>query len=296
MILRKLAPLAGVCVLLAACSGGGSSTTSPIPNRIASPQKSAAGTLTIGMPRVSTTGKRRKPDYVSPSTTFVTLWIDVNTSGFRQACSPAASQCTLDWTSTAGTHTFTVALDDGTAITGPGTILADYAQSETLNAGVNSIPTITLNGVAAQITFFSETFEAVNSPTCDIYSTSVNCFLTDYEIDDADGNQIVPPGNFDGDGACVVASDANLALVPVTCYTSPSGIDQSAIVICNPGTTGSFTLGGESSDVNSGATAPFGEVSPAQLATYSLAYPNQTAYTMSGWPTYTCSNGTISAI
>jgi hypothetical protein len=294
--LRGLAPLAGICILLAACSGGGAAGSSSTPLLPKSAQQSATGTLTIRFSHARTAGRVRKATYVSPSTTFVTLWIDGNTTGFRQACSPTASQCTLNWTSIAGAHTFTVAVDDGAAITGPGNILADSSQSETLEPGVNSIPTIILNGVAAQVTFISETLEAANSPTCDIYSTSVNCFLIDYEFDDADGNQIVPPGNFDGDGACLVATDANLTLVSTQCYTNPSGIDQSGIAICTPGTTGQFALGGESSDVNSGATGPFGEVSPSQLATYSLIYPTQSVYTTTNSPTYNCSNGTISTL
>lgn len=294
--MRGLAPLAGICILLAACSGGGAVGSSSTPILPKSAQQSATGALTLRLSHTRTAGRVRKATYVSPSTTFATLWIDADATGFRQACSPAASQCTLNWTSTAGAHTFTVAVDDGTAITGPGNILADYSQSETLVAGVNSIPTITLNGVAAQVSFVSETLEAVNTSPCTIYSTSVNCFLADYEFDDADGNQIVPPGNFDGDGACVVASDGNLALVTAVCYGSPSGLDQNTVVICTPGTTGTFTMGGQSNDVNDGATGPFGEVSPAQLATYSLVYPTQSAYTMTNWPTYNCSNGIISAM
>ncbi len=173
----------------------------------ASPQKSAAGTLTIGMPHVSTAGKRRRPGYVSPSTTYVTLWIDADTTGFRQACSPVASQCTIDWVSTSGTHSFTLALDDGAAISGPGNVLADYAQSETLAAGVNSLPTITLNGVAAQDTYFSEVLDAANSSTCGLYGADVNCFIADYEVDDADGNQIMPPGKFRRQRRCCIVAE-----------------------------------------------------------------------------------------
>ena len=289
MILRKLAPLAGACVIFAACSGSGSSTTSPIPNRVAASQKSAAGTLMIGMPHRAA-GKRRKPGYVAPSTTFVTLWIDADTTGFRQACSPSASQCTLNWTSYEGDHTFAVEIDDSAAIGGGGTVLAEGNESVTLTPGSNLLPPMTLNGVPASIDFVSETIDSASDPPCQALGAPINCVDIVYGLSDADGNYLVSPGLVDNGGIQVFSSAAYQT--PATVSLDSFGNDYTGVISCFFNATGALTVGYRLY-ANGGAGTP-GELSPAQVGSYALTYPDQTALPMLNWPVYQCTAGTIS--
>jgi hypothetical protein len=287
-------PLAGVCIILAACSGGGAADTAAIPVHSATPAQSATGTMTIRATRATPARKARRPAYVSPATTFATLWIDNDTTGFRTACPLPAGPCTIGWQSTYGPHTFVVELDDSPAFSGGGNVLADISAPEDLDGGNNNLPALTLNGVAAQVAFVSDTPAAANSPPCAVFGVSVNCIIAQYAVEDADGNFIQPPGNFDGGGACVTATDSNVAWITNTCNTNPSGLDQGVPAICAAGATGTFTFVAESEDAYAQQPGLAGPVSTAQLATYALTYPNQSAYAVSGWPAYNCSNGTIS--
>lgn len=309
MILRTLATLIASAVVLSACGGGGSSTnasTQTLPNAT---QQTATGTLTIGAAPGGTSSSKRRPAYVSPSTKYATLWIDSSTTGDREACSIAnglaTGTCTINWVSTSGVHTFTVAVDDASSINGGGNILGDISVSETLQAGANSLSNITLNAVVAQIGFVSE---AEKSSDCEDYDGGVNvtnCYVGQLVFEDADGNDIVPPGDYDQVAACLVQNGSLIISQGYICYgPGPQvGIPNPAFwIYCVPGATGTFTMGGESQDVLLGGDSGvpygtnYGEVSPGQQATYSLAYPNQANYTMNNWPSYSCSNGTVNAV
>jgi hypothetical protein len=292
---RMLAPLAGVCLMVAACSGGGSGDTPSIPIHTGSPQQSASGTMTIRVVRGEQHGTARRATYVSSSSTFATLWIDGDASGFRSACSLSTEPCTISWESTYGPHTFAVALDDSSSFAGGGNVLAENSADEFLDVGTNDLPILTLNGVAAQVAFVSDTPHPAYDPACEVFGVNVNCIDAQYATEDADGNLIQPPGNFDAGGACVTPTNIAVPYITNVCYTNPSGNDQGLAVLCASGATGTFTYVAESSDAYSEQPGIFGEVSAAQLAFYSLIYPNQSAYGVSGFPTYTCSNGTISA-
>ncbi len=310
MILRTVATLIASTVVLAACGGGGSSTaasTQTLPNVA---QQTATGTLTIGGAQIGTAGTKRRPAYVSPSTKWATLWIDSNTTGDREACSVAnglaTGTCTINWVSTSGVHTFSVAVDDATSINGPGNILGDISVSETLQAGVNSLPNITLHSVVAQIGLLNEAESAEGSVTCNLASdpNSTNCYTGQIAFEDADGNDIVYPGDFDQLAACLVQNGSLIISQGYNCYGPGPQEDliYGFYVWCQAGATGTFTMGGESQDVLLGEDSGipygvnYGEVSPAQQATYSLSYPNQADYTMNNWPSYSCSDGTITAV
>jgi hypothetical protein len=305
MILRTLAPLIASTVVLAGCSGGGGSSTNGSTQALPNATQAATGTLTIGAAPAGTASNKRRPAYVSPSTTFATLWIDGSTTGDRQACSPGAGAggtgtCTINWVSTSGAHTFTVAVDDATSINGPGNILADYSLDEVLQTGVNSLPNITLNGVVAQTAFVSETLYPAGNSNCGSAS-SPNCFYGKFDYLDADGNAIVAPGNFDGGGACINPSNtpgANYNCLP---FALSPGLNEEFGAICAPGENDTFTFVGASYAATNPSEAGryginYGEVSPAQQATYSLVYPNQTSYVMNNWPTYSCVDGTIATV
>jgi hypothetical protein len=310
MILRTLAPCIASTVVLAACSGGGASpnaSTQTVPNAA---QQTATGTLTIGAAPSGSTSSKRRPAYVSPSTKFATLWIDSNATGDREACSVAnglaTGTCTINWVSTSGTHTFTVAVDDATSINGPGNILGDASVSETLQVGANSLANITLNGVVAQIGFVSEVESPAGAIACEsLGQPTSNCYQGELAFEDADGNDIVYPGHYDQLAACLVQNGSLIISQGYACYGPgpQAGLTYPSFWIdCIAGATGTFTMGGESQDVLLGDDddipygTGYGEVSPAQQATYSLSHPSQSAYVMDNWPSYSCADGTVTAV
>jgi len=288
VILRKLAPLAGACLILAACSGGGAVGTPASPIPPSTSVQNATGTLTIGVPQASTAANARKPAFVSASTTYATLWIDAGATGFRQACSSSAT-CTINWTSTSGSHTFSVEVDDSPAVAGGGTVLADASVSENLAAGFNALSPIALNGVAAQVALVAENADAAGSAPCVPLGTGVNCYQGQWQVLDYDGNVIVPPGGFDNGGVCLDTTDGLEGFVAMSCTLSPSAT-PSFTLSCQSGATGTFGIVAGTYD---GTT--YGAMSGAQLGSYNLAYPNSDALAVQNWPTYDCTNGTISA-
>lgn len=312
---RHLVPLAMV-LLLDACSGGaGSTSTPPLSAVSVASRQIATGTLTIGRPASGRANTARTPAYVSASTTYATLWIDDSLTGTRAACSSgASSQCTINWTSTSGPHTFTVALDDSTSISGGGNVLADNSESITLTSGQNALPNLTLNGVVAELTYASETRYAAGNPACSAFefqdaNAGLNCFIGALYVADADGNVISNTtdnaiGSFDNGGICV--GQTNLTgyfYLPTVngdfCYstigdpTFTSGNETPFIATCSPGKTGTFTAHSFAYNLPPNLQPQAGEVAPEQLATYALVYPSQTYETLN-FPTYTCTAGSIS--
>ena len=135
-----------------------------------------------------------------------------------------------------------------------------------------------------------------------------NCFSGSYNIVDASGQIIVPPGNYDGGPVCVEASSSTGILVSgqnvdvPACSSSaieppgnaPSG-QQHFIVNCRTLNAGTFSLLAFSS-VSTGGIGT-GPLSNAQLTAYGLTYPNQGALAVENFPTYSCAtDGTISEI
>lgn len=291
-MVRNFVLPAGACVALAACSGGGSTgtpSTSIFPNSV---HQIASGTLMIIVPGSQTAGKVRKPAYVSPSTTYVTLWIDAAATGNRVACSPGSLHtCTLNWTSTSGSHTFAVAIDDSPSVTGGGNVLAEASSVENLVEGENTLSTITLNGVPAQITFHSESYFSGNSSQCtSVGITFDDCYYVSALVEDADGNTLVPPGRYDNGGICFNPNGEG-EMGNSNCVSGLiSGTFVDYQVACQPlNGTWTFTV-----VASAKGSAPYGEISAAQLASYNLQYPNQASLTMNDFPTYSCEFGVFS--
>lgn len=294
MHLRMLPPLVGVYAVLTACSGGGTAGTP-----VTSMHHAATGTLTLNVPQTSAAADARKPTYISPSTTFVTLWIDGSETGTRVSCTPVGftPTCTLNWVSTSGSHTFAVALDDSASVNGGGNVLAEGSAVETLVEGTNTLPTLTLNGVPAQIAFRSETlwtsFENSNCEGTPGY-TSGGCYSGSGSVEDADGNLIESSPHIDGGGLCLAPSDSSVgATSSSSCITGANASFAYLVyqVACQAADTGvtHFTL--VATPTNAG---PYGELSATQLATYNLTYPNQASIPLRSFPTYTCDFNDIS--
>jgi hypothetical protein len=296
MFSRKFALLIAFALTLAACSGGetaGGPAASTLPN---STRQAASGTLTIGAPTAGAAANSRKAAFVSPSTTFATLWIDGNaTANTRLACTPGGGttgQCTLQWSSTSGSHTFVIAVDDSPTAAGGGNVLADISVVENLTSGVNSLANVTLNGVPAEINHISEGVFQNPQAQCQLIASPGNCVTGHMTIEDADANYIASPSNLDNGGICLQPTDQSVGVVDeADCYTATTGANQYFGVWCAVGANGTFTISAASAQ----QSGPFGAASAAQLATYSLVYPNQTALAVLNWPTYVCSNGQITA-
>jgi hypothetical protein len=312
----RLVALLAITFVINACSGGSRSSgiASMSAGTIPAVQI-ATGTLTIGRSASDQPNAARKTAYVSPSTRYATLWIDDSLTGTRAACSAGtSSQCTINWSSTSGTHTFTVALDDSTSVAGGGSVLADNSETVTLTSGVNTLPNLTLNGVVAELSFESETSYAAGNAACSAWefpgaNVGLNCVLGSLYVADADGNVISNTtdnaiGNFDNGGMCV--GQTNLTgyfYLPTAdgefCYsvigdpTTTNGNDTLFIATCSPGKSGTFTVRSDAYNVALNLQPQAGEVSPQQLGTYSLVYPSQNYATLN-FPTYTCTSGTIS--
>jgi hypothetical protein len=287
-MIRRAGPLAVLVFFLGACSGGNTAGHAlPAPAPAAS--QHATGILRLTAHRAVAKSATRKPAYVSPSTTYITLWI-ANVS-FRVPCLPNGS-CTVAWTAQSGPQTFAAEVDDGT------TVLAEGSEDVTLAAGENDLPPITLNGVPATMVFDMTIAYPPNYDPCERYNTNGNCYVDYFYLADADGNAIEPPGDFEGGGMCITASDRTLTTDGQQCFSGPNlygsfgpeYIDRSIVAVCGPGTTGTFFFTGASA-----SSGTFGEVTAAQLSAFQLSEPNQSAFIVPGWPVYSCSNGTIAA-
>jgi len=296
LTVRYAAPLVALSLALSACSGGGGTGSAPTSALPASSQQVATGTLKIGMPATSgTAAGARKPAYVSPATTYATLWIDSSTTGVRQACTPGggngtSGQCTINWTSTAGTHAFNLEVDNSSSPSGPGAVLADNSFEENLTTGLNSLPNVILNAVPAGIDFIGETDLGPNA--CPGLNPGQNCFSGTFSIVDASGQNIVGPGDYDDFGVCA-APTSTVGFLAGTC----SGIEIETSIYFTAGCVPAAPPGTFTFSVAPVEYQPnnLGELSSAQLASYGLTYPNQNALAVDNFPTYTCAaNGTIS--
>jgi hypothetical protein len=301
---RMFASVISLAVALASCSGGGAAGSPPasiLPtSSLPSTSKQiATGTITIDVPKAATTSSTaRKPAFVSPATTFATLFIDSSLVGTRVYCTPGTAEnantgtCVINWTSTSGTHTFTVETDDGGPAGGIGQygfILGDASVSESLTAGTNTLANITLNASPSLVVYQSSDPESSSSPLCAAYGQNTNCIVAYYYTNDIDGDIIVAPGDYDNGGICF-SGGGNLTSVGPQCISTIPGAGVGSIIEqCVQGATGTF-------GVSDQAAVPLGtgSLSAAQISAYNLDYSN--LETNPGFPTFSCLNGTISTV
>jgi hypothetical protein len=262
---------------LAACGGGGSSPGAATPPQSAPQSTSKArGTLTFKLPNITKTATMnsgRKPAYVSPATSSVTLFIDGVAPGTTGTCTPFffLGTCSISFTTTPGTHTFAVETDTGTQILSEGT------GSYTLVSGDNTaLAPLTLNGVAVSA-FFDP----------DFITTGI------FYIVDANGFLISQPGTYDNGPITITSSDTSVAtIISPTSLASPApGVVLTATYACSPtlATSAPFNV------VVSEAASPTPSI-PLSL-TPSLSYGPSPPPVLGTSPTVTCTpsaaSGTI---
>jgi hypothetical protein len=305
MQLRPLASLIALAVVLNGCAAGGGTTNSgsTLPAALSVPVSSArvaTGTLTFAVPQssASTSSTARKTAYVSPGATYATLFIDGATPGTRKPCMPATTTtgtCSIDWQSTAGSHTFTAEVDAGGTQNGGGTVLADGTATESLTPGDNgTLAPITLNGVAASVKSLANTLYPSGDPQCTNALLTGNCYLVTIEVLDAVSDLIYQPGTFDND---IEIASTDFTISNHGWYgflPSATGGFTNLAFGCVAGQTGTFTLFGAA--VNGSPSVPAtGALSAAEISSNSLLYPFQYPFVATGFATFQCTNGTIVA-
>jgi serine/threonine-protein kinase len=193
---------AAALLLAAGCASGGTSSA-PVTSLPAAPSSSpsaAAGTalLTISfkIPSVAKPAAKaaRKPQYISPSTSSVTVGVDSATA--TTATSNCASgTCTVTVDLTPGAHTLAIRLYD--ALNGTGNELASNtaAPCTVTLSQANSCP-VTMYGLAKKIGVTSQSYDLAGSQAGGGYTYINGSTVNPFTIValDADGNQILGVG------------------------------------------------------------------------------------------------------
>jgi hypothetical protein len=308
MNLRIFVPLI-LTAGLAACSGGGASAplgpTMTPPLQTSSSTK-ATGTLTFVIPSQHQASNSRRPDYVSPKTIHAALFIDGATTPAGSAgmenppashdqtaqSGPCSSTCTINWSTTAGQHTFVLEIDGDecqvasqTCVSQPDIIFAEGKTVAAVSPGSGNVINVTMNGVAVGAGWMADASSTANSVT------------GTYAVYDADDDLITTPGVFDN-GPLSLSVSGTLATGSASVETAAGGTtlgapdangnDYPFSVSCSPAANGSFTI------VTS-MGSPSGDVTAAELSANGLLYPlaNQASPFALTFPTYTCTNGVI---
>jgi hypothetical protein len=202
-----------ICVALAAC-GGGSSTTPPATK----PATNGVGQLSFSIlvPASTTPAAARRPAYVSPSTRSASFQINSGTPQVialtpgSATCpsSPGGYTCTATANVAAGAAQLMVATYASTD--GTGSALSENTLAVTIVADQSNPVTVTLNGIAV-------TFTLVANPTS-VTEGTPGSFSVTWTALDASGNTIVGPGSIvNGNGnilapALVVSDPTDFAI------------------------------------------------------------------------------------
>lgn len=274
---RAVGSLGSIVVLatcLSACSGAASplspvvakSTASPV-SPIAQAAVTASGTMTIMIPPKRTVSSAtRRTAYVSPGTTHAAVFINGSTSPAGSAsCTPSGSplSCTVTWQfsgAVPASYPIAVEIDNGT------TVLAENKATYVITAGSNTLSTLTLNGVAASA---SQSGETCTGASC---SGSIS-------LADAAGNAITnltaPLASGFDNGPLTLASTA-VSTGSVSAggtITQPSASGAYAYTVACSTSTGNFQA-----TVTPSVTTGSGDITSAELASLSLAYPASVTY------------------
>jgi hypothetical protein len=156
---------------LAACGGGGAGTTNAVPQTNAAPQASAApaiSTASVGLtfiiPARVKSNRGRSPQYISPNTTDLFVFVDgsANPSATLSAssCQPVGAnpagprQCFVGVTVTPGIHSFKVMATE--LVTPAGVAVRIILSQGTLSnfnavSGQTTTPPLTLNAVITNV-------------------------------------------------------------------------------------------------------------------------------------------------
>jgi hypothetical protein len=312
-----------LALTFAGCSGGGSNGTSLAPSTNV---QQVSGTLTIGTPSQSGTSSLvRRPDYVSAATTHAYIFINgsLTPNNASSTCTGTGTSgatgttfCTIAWTTSVAvpaSYTFQVETDNGT------NVLAEGAASEALIAGVNTLGTLTLNGVVANASFATTSCVAGTAGTV-AGTCSGNVTLSDAATDAITftGTTAVPTagnspttGTVYDNGAVTFAASTASGLVTGTAQNtgpnifstfaantltasgvSTTGIYTYAVKCATATTTGTFgiTVGGGTSRTSGVNVLNTQLANESPVPTYLASVS-----TVATAPSYTCTNGVISS-
>lgn len=309
-------------MLLAACGGGGSSGSSPTPIVTPVPvvsTQSVSGTLLIGNPGSTASGKRRSPKFVSPSTKHVALFIDgvAATAGQTATCSASTGTgtgCTITWAAqltVPAAHVFAVEADTGTNAPA-NTVLSVGSGSYVIVAGsANALSALSLNGIATQATFTVGTCSGV-TPNSSCSGTIAISAVAGTAIAYTGGTAVPTTGNspssgnvFDNGPATFVSTAPAVGAITGTAQSTfssltagtltVSGVDTTGIytyaVTCDAGVSGTFgiTLGGAATADTVVTTAELAGLTPAVTLPAAGLTVNSTPLS------FTCASGNITS-
>jgi hypothetical protein len=290
MNLRTLVPATLTAFALAACSGGGSGTSSGTSSNGTLPQAGAPATFTLTVLPNSAQGASlaRRPDFISAGVAQASFFID-GTEATRKSCT--SGSCTYTFTTTAGSHTFTVAADDnGTGCTGSKACILAAGSTGSVSvaagSGNGNNQILTLNGVAYGVAFHAGTCTSGNTNNCSGTGSSNGYAVTDFTSANITSAPSGASTAFDNGPLTLDASDTGVGHLYSTGTTAISlvpganGNDYSWKTVC-VGDTGTFTLV---------ATSSTGKSTSATLSSITLdaatVYPS--AFSITTF-TFTCS-------
>jgi hypothetical protein len=196
-------------MFLAGCGGGGSSGASaPVAPATQAPpdgaltsngSNTAQLTIHFAAPGATTASTQRSPKFVSPSTTQITVtvnlvngaappaWVTPNPQvtalavGTNCTLSGGTETCTIPVMAPPGVVNYTFAVSDGTHT------LATLTANETLAQGTNNSLSVTLQGIASTVAVTGASLAANSSIGSEVLTVNAS---------DVDGNLIVAPGNY----------------------------------------------------------------------------------------------------
>lgn len=256
-----------VAAALAGCGGGGSSSSMMPASGGSKNERIAQATLRIVIPQKTGPNGKRRPAYISPSTTQLVWRLDgvlqstVALSTSNPECSGSPVTCTVPFYVSPGYHTFSFTLEDslGNALSAASVV------ATTLTAGQANTLSVTLGGIAASFSVTSSEGSTFTPQSSTVYGKIPITLVIDPL--DADGNYIV------GTGAVAVTA---------TLSPNPSASPPLASATLTSSGSNTYTLTSTYSATNPAAAG-------GGLALYVVAtpYPNSGASTLTA--TYTLS-------
>jgi hypothetical protein len=320
MDLRRVLCIAGV-LSLAACSGGGGSSSTP--GKTTGAQR-VSGTITIVQPPASVLGIHRRPAFVSPSTGHAALFINGGAiaSGSTTSCTPpsfgSGTGCTISWSANLvvpASYVFSVETDTGTTFAPNNTVLSEGSNSYAIVAGNNALAALSLNGVVKIVSY------GVTSCTTSSCIGNLSLAAAAGNIISYDGATTVPAvGNSPSSGN--VFDNGSVTFVGSTAYGNVTGSpdtdgantyatyaagapDTLTISGVQPYTTGTYpyqvtcvaAATGTFGITAAGDITPSGDVTTAELATGlspAVSYPAAAIAVLGTVPSFGCTNGVIS--
>ncbi len=223
--------------IVAACGGGGSSS---LPHSGLSIARTAAATVKVFVPNSSASSSSRKPAFISPSTTTITIAVyTVNGATPSPTSAPvsitiaSSSDCTTGANGVSCTITVTVPVATAVVLQissydATGALLGQGLLGP-INTTLANIPTqsVSIGGVPATIVFTPSGLSAGNDGQTHSITFGVAAL-------DASGNTIIQPGTYPNPIALSISGDINGALsLPITSVASPGPNNGATAVTLN---------------------------------------------------------------